>query len=151
MTVPLCRRVRWPATCIVTGMTSRISASSGRAAREPAQIDATQGDAGALLAGLVREIDGGHVILFVGSGVSAGLGLPIWEDFIGRLGTDVGFEPNDFLALSSDFRSLAEFYRLEKGSLEALSSRMGAEWTVPDETLAASQAHRLIEIGRAHV
>jgi hypothetical protein len=34
------------------------------------------------------------------------------EDFIGRLGAEFGLEPNEFLGLSNDFRSLAEFYRL---------------------------------------
>jgi SIR2-like protein len=50
-------------------------------------------------------------------------------------------EPDEFRALSSDFRSLAEFYRLEKGSLEALSGKMAHEWQVSDEKLAASRTH----------
>lgn len=93
---------------------------------------------------LAREVRERRVILFVGAGVSAGLGLPTWQDFIGRLGAEFGFEPNEFLDLSQDFRSLAEFYRLEKGSLDALRDKMAREWQISDERLAASQAHRHI-------
>jgi hypothetical protein len=108
------------------------------------RVESARGDPGALLEGLVREIRERHVILFVGAGISAGLGLPTWTDFIGRLGVDVGFEPDEFLALSGDFRSLAEFYRLEKGSLEELSRKMAREWQVSDDELAASAPHRLV-------
>lgn len=48
------------------------------------------------------------------------------------------------VALGEDFRSLAEFYRLEKGSLEALCARMMEEWRVSDEALRRSIVHRLI-------
>jgi hypothetical protein len=115
-----------------------------RSKGEASDVEAAQDDADALLAALVRQIDARRVILFVGSGISAGLGLPTWEEFIGRLGPDVGFEPDDFLALSSDFRSLAEFYRLEQGSLQALSGKMTADWQVSDEALRTSPAHQLI-------
>jgi hypothetical protein len=96
------------------------------------------------LAELARAVRERQVILFVGAGVSAGLGLPTWEDFIGRLGAEFGFEPNEFLSLSNDFRSLAEFYRLEKGSLETLCDKMAHEWQINDEKLASSQAHKQI-------
>ncbi len=96
------------------------------------------------LAALGREVRERQVILFVGAGVSAGLGLPTWQDFIGRLGSEFGFEPHEFLGLSHDFRSLAEFYRLEKGSLETLRDKIAREWQISDEKLASSQAHRHI-------
>lgn len=116
------------------------------ARHEPAapRVGTARGDAAALLHALVDEIREQRVILFVGSGISAGLGLPTWQDFIGRLGKDVGFEPDEFLDLSSDFRSLAEFYRLEKQSLDDLCRKMAREWNVGDEQLAASRTHELI-------
>jgi hypothetical protein len=84
------------------------------------------------------------VILFVGAGISAGLGLPTWQDFIARLGEDLGFAPDEFLQLSHDFRSLAEYYRLEQGSIDALCQKMALEWNVDDSTLDGSQVHRLL-------
>jgi hypothetical protein len=112
--------------------------------RRPDHVETARGDADAVLESLAHETRERRVILFVGSGISAGLGLPTWEDFIARLGDDVGFTPDEFLALSSDFRSLAEFYRLEKGSLDVLCRKMVHEWRVSDERLAASEVHRLI-------
>jgi len=108
------------------------------------RMEASGDDNAGRVAELACEIRERKVILFVGAGVSAGLGLPTWEDFIGRLGAEFGFEASEFLGLSNDFRSLAEFYRLEKGSLEALSDKMAREWQISDEKLAGSQAHRQI-------
>jgi len=106
--------------------------------------DAARDSADAAPRALVRQIDARRVILFAGAGISAGLGLPTWQDFIGQLGAEVGFEPDEFLALSSDFRSLAEFYRLEKSSLDDLCRKMASDWSVRDEQLAASRTHELI-------
>lgn len=125
-------------------MSGRKSARRGDCEQANSGIEAAQGDAGALLRGLVQEIRERHVLLFVGAGISAGLGLPTWQDFIGRLGSDVGIDPDEFLELSNDFRSLAEFYRLEKSSLEELCAKMAREWNVSDEQLAASRTHALI-------
>jgi hypothetical protein len=126
-------------------MAHREPVARGPLTTQPLQhLHAARDDTAGLLADLIREVRERHVILFVGAGVSAGLGLPTWEDFIGRLGAELGFEPTEFLELSNDFRSLAEFYRLEKGSLEALCRKMAREWQVSDDKLAASQAHRQI-------
>lgn len=93
---------------------------------------------------LASEIGKRRAILFVGAGVSACLGLPEWRDVIERLGRDLGFRREEFLALSADFRSLTEFYRLERGSIAPLRDWMREEWRVPDETLRGSRIHRLI-------
>jgi hypothetical protein len=97
-----------------------------------------------LIARLAGEIRERRMILFVGSGVSAELGLPTWEDFIARLGTELGFEPREFLGFSQDFRSLAEYYRLEQGAIGALCEKMRREWHVDDATLDRSEVHRLL-------
>jgi hypothetical protein len=96
------------------------------------------------VADLARAIRERRVILFAGAGLSAGLGLPSWQDFIGRLGTELGFDPKKFLSLSTDFRSLAEYYCLEKGSLDGLRERMVREWAIADDKLAASDVYRLV-------
>jgi hypothetical protein len=97
-----------------------------------------------LVAALANEVRDRRVILFVGSGGSANLSLPTWEDFIARLGEELGFEPHEFLGLSQDFRSLAEYYRLEQVSIDALCQKMGRDWNVDDATLDGSEVHRLL-------
>ena len=97
-----------------------------------------------LVAALANEVRERRVILFVGSGGSANLSLPTWEDFIARLGEELGFEPHEFLGLSQDFRSLAEYYRLEQVSIDALCQKMGRDWNVDDATLDGSEVHRLL-------
>ena len=96
------------------------------------------------VADLARAMRERRIILFAGAGLSAGLGLPSWQDFIGRLGTELGFDADTFLSLSPDFRSLAEYYCLEQGSLDGLRERMAREWAIADEKLAASDVYRLI-------
>jgi hypothetical protein len=97
-----------------------------------------------LIAQLANEIRERRMILFVGSGISADLGLPTWDGFIARLGEELGFKPHEFLGLSQDFRSLAEYYRLEQGSIDELCQRLGREWQVDDATLDGSTVHRLL-------
>jgi hypothetical protein len=97
-----------------------------------------------LIAELASQIRERRLILFVGSGISAHLGLPTWDEFIARLGEELGFEPDEFLGLSHDFRSLAEYYRLKKGSIHALCRKMGREWRVDDAALDRSAVHRLL-------
>jgi hypothetical protein len=96
------------------------------------------------VADLARAIRERRMILFAGAGLSAGLGLPTWQDFIGRLGSELGFDPKTFLSLSPDFRSLAEYYCIAKGSLDGLRERMVREWAIADRKLAASEVYRLI-------
>ncbi|HEX5420450.1 MAG TPA: SIR2 family protein [Gammaproteobacteria bacterium] len=97
-----------------------------------------------LIAALAGDVANGRAILFVGAGVSAQLGLPSWQQLIERLGEDLGFHADAFFSFSNDFRSLAEYYRLEKGSIRPLIEWMRREWTVSDESLRGSRAHRLI-------
>ncbi|HEX6999836.1 MAG TPA: SIR2 family protein [Gammaproteobacteria bacterium] len=98
----------------------------------------------ARIAALARAIRSRRAILFVGAGVSAGLGLPSWRALVARLGEELGYDGERFIALSGDFRSLAEYYKLEKGSIEALRAWMEREWQVDDDTLRRSKVHRLI-------
>jgi hypothetical protein len=97
-----------------------------------------------LVAALADDIANGRAILFVGAGVSAQLGLPSWQQLVERLGEDLGFRGDQFFELSNDFRSLTEYYRLEKGSIRPLVEWMQREWIVSDESLRRSRAHRLI-------
>lgn len=115
-----------------------------RCLQQRAMAEKHERDQQRVIAELAREIREQRVILFVGAGPAAGLGLPSWETFIGRLGTELGFDADTFLGLSPDFRSLAEYYCLEKGSLDGLRERMKREWAVSDEELRASAVYRHI-------
>ena len=80
---------------------------------------------------LASEIREHRAILFVGAGVSAGLGLPSWCDLIERLGAELGFEADAFFDLSNDFRSLTEYYRLEK----ARSTTYATGWSANGKSM----------------
>ena len=62
----------------------------------------------------MEQIRSERAILFVGSGVSAALGLPASRGLVERLGADLGFDPEVFCGLSEGFRTLTEYYRIEK-------------------------------------
>lgn len=99
------------------------------------------------IATLAAEIRGRRAILFVGSGVSAHLGLPSWRDLMVRLAEELGLAADDFLALSTDFRALTEFYRLETQSLDALLGWMRRTWDLPDRAVRESRIHSaLVEL-----
>ncbi|NNG70493.1 Sir2 family NAD-dependent protein deacetylase [Rhizobium laguerreae] len=97
---------------------------------------------------LMRSIANNNVVLFVGAGVSNNLGAPTWGQLIEQMGRDLGYDPQVFSARGASYLTLAEFYKLEKGSIGPLRSWMDNSWHVDDETLGKSEVHRLItEIG----
>lgn len=68
---------------------------------------------------LIEAIERRNVILFIGAGVSANMGIPALPELVRRLADDLGVEAESFQE-SGDFRSLAEYYALEKDDLSAL-------------------------------
>ncbi len=52
-----------------------------------------------------------RLIPFIGAGFSMPLGLPSWENVIGWMGEQLGFE-KDLFMLHGNFQQLAEFTRL---------------------------------------
>lgn len=83
------------------------------------------------------------VILFAGGGVSAAIGLPTYQELLARLASELRLDPETFLSLG-DYRELAEFYLLEKGSLGGLRSWMDVEWHRPEIDITKSKIHKLI-------
>ena len=45
---------------------------------------------------LKKAIKDKNVILFVGAGISATLGLPTWNDLVAKMGEDLGFDADLF-------------------------------------------------------
>ena len=68
-----------------------------------------------------------RLILFVGSGVSANIGLPPWKELIDEIAVQLDYDPEVFNTYGN-FLALAEYYRIKKGSIGPLRSWMDREW-----------------------
>jgi hypothetical protein len=89
---------------------------------------------------VVRAHDG---VLFVGAGVSATLGLPGFQGLVDELAAELGYDTEVFRQLG-DYPTLAEFYRLERGGLGELRSRLDVKWNRDDIEIGLSKVHKLI-------
>jgi hypothetical protein len=84
------------------------------------------------------------LILFVGSGVSVGLGLPSWEDLIDYMANDLN-EDKDLFKTHGDFLMLAEYYKtLKNGDLSSFYTWLKDRMNVSNEKLKNSEIHNLI-------
>ncbi|MBN1240052.1 MAG: SIR2 family protein [Gammaproteobacteria bacterium] len=98
----------------------------------------------ATIEALASQIRARRAILFVGAGVSAGFGLPPWRALVGHLGRDLGYDPDEFRDFSDSLLTLAEYYRLRKGSLAAVCEWISEEWNVSDDALRESRLHDIL-------
>jgi hypothetical protein len=85
----------------------------------------------------------GKLMLFVGAGVSANLGLPNWDALIAHIAEELGYDPKIFSTYGTHL-ALAEFYKKKKGGLGPLRSWMDREWHKPTTDISKSHIHRLI-------
>jgi hypothetical protein len=92
---------------------------------------------------LVSALSEGRVILFVGAGVSKNLGIPDFRELIDFIAGELGFEPREFARLG-DYLTLAEYYRIRKGTLRPLLKWLERKSRVPPTDIAGSRIHELI-------
>jgi hypothetical protein len=98
--------------------------------------------------GLIQAYRERRLILFVGAGLSMGLGLPSWQSLVDRMAVDLGYDPEIFRTYGNAL-TLAEFYRLEKGNFGPWRSQVDKEWHNAGIDIASSRAHELI--AKSHV
>lgn len=91
---------------------------------------------------LVKAIRDKQVILFVGAGVSHNLGLLSFAELIDHLAEELGYD-SDIFTLFGDYLSLAEFFRIKKGSLGPLRSWLDRKWHSGVD-IGQSKIHELI-------
>jgi hypothetical protein len=84
-----------------------------------------------------------RMILFCGSGLSAHLKLPTWDQLMEHLAIELGFAPAIF-RLCADNMVLADYYSLVKGPIGPLRGWMDREWHKNPEKINESKAHDLI-------
>lgn len=89
------------------------------------------------IAELKRQMSAGAIIPFIGSGMSANLGLPPWSGLIEMMASAIGFERKLFLA-SGEFPALAEFYEIEKHGRSELVAWMKDNWDSPATSTLSS-------------
>lgn len=92
---------------------------------------------------LVEAVRDRDAILFVGAAVSRSLGLPSFAELIRQLAIELRYDPEVFEPLG-DYRTLAEYYQLEKQGLGALRSQLDKAWHTSDIDVSSSELHRLI-------
>ncbi len=92
---------------------------------------------------LKNSIKEGNVILFVGSGISATLGLPSWSQLISHIASELGYDDRIFKSYGDNL-ILAEFYEISKGHIGELRSWMDTKWTVELEKIRESPIYEKI-------
>ncbi|KGN86617.1 SIR2 family protein [Porphyromonas gulae] len=95
---------------------------------------------------LKEDYKKGRLILFVGAGVSANLGLPTWSKLIDHLADDLGYD-SDVFKTYGNFLALAEYYRIKKGNLKGLTDWMCKEFNDLEIDISVSEIHKSIANG----
>lgn len=83
------------------------------------------------------------VILFAGSGLSAGLGIPTARELLEGLAAGLNIEAAEFMTMG-ELRELAEYYVLENGSMAGLREVWDRAWHDCDIDISGSLVHELI-------
>ncbi|WP_183430989.1 SIR2 family protein [Mesorhizobium sp. RMAD-H1] len=93
---------------------------------------------------LARSISERHAILFVGAGVSMSVGLPSWRVLIEHMAEELHLDLERIGGRDANYQTIAEYYRLQLGSMESLRDWMERNWQVSREKVERSAIHSLI-------
>src|SRR3954451_12760102 len=120
------------------------------ASREPPRVEAGFGRSvwssrgAAMTSALAAAIRERRAILFAGAGLSMSVGLPSWRDLIDRIGEELELDPDQVLGPDTSYHTLAEYYRVKKGSIGPLRSWMDRNWNVAEDKVRRSKVHGLV-------
>lgn len=93
---------------------------------------------------LAEALRNRRVILFAGAGVSIVVGLPSWQTLIRHMEDELGVKRAEGGDHVTDYQTLAEYYRITRGSIGPLRSWMDRTWSVSPDAIRESALHRLI-------
>jgi hypothetical protein len=85
-----------------------------------------------------------RVILFAGAGLSMSVGLPSWCELVGHMAEELGLPHGALSSPGTTYQTLAEYYRIKRGSIGPLRSWMDRNWKVSQERVRSSKVHQLI-------
>lgn len=90
---------------------------------------------------LVDAVRARRCLLFAGAGLSMAVGLPSWSQLVDHMRAELRLSEEDS---DADYQMLAEYYRLQQGSIGPLRSWMDRTWSVSEAKVAKSRLHDLI-------
>lgn len=92
---------------------------------------------------LARTIRARQAILFAGAGLSMAVGLPSWAQLMEHLCQELELDAEVF-SRGVTYQTLAEYYRIRRGSIGPLRSWMDRAWSVSEEKVRESRLHELV-------
>jgi len=97
-----------------------------------------------MIQNLAAAISERRALLFVGSGVSVGLGLPSWKNLIQHMMRETGLDPGSLAGGGANYLALAEYFRIRHGSIGPLRSWMDRTFSAPEESIRSSEVFERI-------
>lgn len=92
---------------------------------------------------LKKSLKNEEVILFIGAGIPATLGLPTWSKLIHHIAEELGYDDRLYTQYGDNLQ-LAEYYTLCKGHIGELRSWMDSNWKIDKEKIKTSEIYRSI-------
>lgn len=96
-----------------------------------------------MISEIKKVIQNKNMILFVGAGLSASLGLPTWSQLIEHISEELGYEKNLF-SQYGDNLALSEYYFIQNGRIGELRSWMDRNWNVEQSKIENSKIFKAI-------